>query len=98
MCSVYASFLAVAPHQTPPMLVGPTIVGTSVNFYCQVVYAGAADLSAEARFDVTFLFDGFADPALPTLTVTAGNRALLDEIQLQDHLGTEVIFLKLCHL
>lgn len=86
-----ASSLASYPPQTPPTLVGPTAVGTSVNFHCQVAYAGTAALSADTRFDVTFLFDGIADPDTPVVTVTAGNRALLEETHLQGHFGKEVM-------
>lgn len=78
------------PPQNPPILVGPTIVGTSVNFYCYVYYAGESTLSADARFDVTFLFDGIADPNVPVITVTTGGRALLDETHLPDGFGKEV--------
>lgn len=81
---------AVYPPQTAPTLIGPTIVGNTIEFYCQVTYAGAADLSTDARFDVTFLFDGMADPNVPVVTLTAADTALLNETHLQGHLGTEV--------
>lgn len=84
--------LAVYPPQTPPTLVGPSISGTFVNFYCEVYYAGTADLSGEARFDVTFLFDGIADSDTLVTEVKSGNRALLNEIHLQGQLGKEVHF------
>lgn len=77
-------------------MVGPTLDGTTIRFRCNISYAGPSDLSAEARFDVTFQFDGIADPDVPIITVEAGMMALLDETHLQDHFGTKVRSSTMC--
>lgn len=78
----------IAPDFGCPSLEGPTVISRMwLEFYC-VVPTTSKD--SRSRFNVTFLFNGLPDPAIPLFVAMAADgyaNATLHEKYLKGHLG-----------
>jgi hypothetical protein len=79
----------ITPAFTCPSLSGPTVINRLwFEFYCTVT-TNVTD--ANARFEVTFLFNGVSAPDVPVFTATAASpRVTLHEKYINGKMGKSV--------